>query len=48
MIWDEEKIKYFDEIASEFFNKNFGLRSKSEIDLLMFGIYLRKLIKENK
>ena len=44
---NEEKIKYFDEIASCFFNKNFGLKPKSEIDLLMFGIYLRKLIKEN-
>ena len=45
---NEEKIKYFDEIASYFFNKNFGLKSKSEIDLIMFGIYFRKLISENK
>lgn len=28
---DEQKIKYFDEICQLYYNKNFGLASKSEI-----------------
>ncbi|WP_429968302.1 hypothetical protein [Enterococcus sp. AZ046] len=36
---DEQKIKYFDEIFEKFYKRNFGLASKSEIDLLLFKFY---------
>lgn len=36
---DEQKIKYFDEICEKFYKRNFGLASKSEIDLLLFKFY---------
>ncbi len=45
---NEDKIKYFDEIADKFYNKNFGLLSKSEFELMMFRFYLEKLIFANK
>lgn len=40
---DEQKIKYFDEICQLYYNKNFGLASKSEIDLLFFKFYYEAL-----
>ena len=40
----EEKAEIFDQIADEYYNVNFGHFSKSQIDLLMFSIYLEKLI----
>lgn len=40
----EEKAKLFDCIVDEYYNVNFGHFSKSQIDLLMFSIYLDKLI----
>ena len=45
---DDDKIKAFNEIEKLFYYANFGQASKSEIELLMFKIYLEKLIKENK
>ena len=45
---DEEKIELFDEIASQFYNSNFGQLSKSDMELMMFNIYIRKLISENR
>ena len=45
---NEEKIKAFDRIAKCFYNKNFGQKSKSDLDLLMFDIYLKNLINQNK
>ncbi len=38
----DEKIKYFDEIASHYYNKNFGSFSKTDMDLLMFRFYIDK------
>lgn len=35
-------------IKDNYFNKNFGSLSKSEIDLLMFKFYIEDLIKNNK
>ena len=35
---NNEKAKYFDQIAKEYFNGNFGSFSKSQMDLLMFHI----------
>lgn len=45
---DKDKVKAFDEIAKLFYYANFGQASKSEIELLMFKIYLEKLIEDNK
>lgn len=44
---DEEKIKYFDELGELFYYSNFGLASKSQVELLMFGFYLESLINAN-
>ncbi len=43
----EEKAELFDEIADCFFNANFGQMSKSDIELMMFNLYIRKLVSEN-
>ena len=45
---DAEKIQMFDEIASKFYEANFGQASKSDIELMMFDFYIRKMIKENQ
>ena len=45
---DEEKIELFDAIASQFYNSNFGQLSKSDMELMMFNIYIKKLISENR
>lgn len=44
----EEKIDLFDEIASHFYNANFGQLSKSEMELMMFRFYIEKMISTNK
>ena len=43
---DEEKIELFDEIASQFYNSNFGQLSKRDMELMMFNIYIKKMILE--
>ena len=45
---DEDKIKFFDEIASHFYEANFGQFSKSDFELLMFRFYMEKMILDNK
>ena len=40
----KDKAQLFDKIAENYYNANFGYFSKSQIDLLMFSIYLDKLI----
>lgn len=45
---DEEKIKYFDEIAKRFYDTNFGQISKADFELLMFHFYIETLIKANQ
>lgn len=45
---DEEKIELFDEIVSQFYNSNFGQLSKSDMELMMFNIYIKKMISENR
>lgn len=44
----EEKIEYFEEIASHFYNVNFGQFSKPDMELLMFSFYIKKKVEENK
>ena len=43
---NEEKCKYFDEIVKHFYQKNFGSLSKTDMDILMFHIYIEHLIGE--
>ena len=40
----KEKAEMFDQIAKEYYDGNFGNFSKSQIDLLMFSLYLDKLL----
>ncbi|MCM1579002.1 MAG: hypothetical protein NC078_09415 [Ruminococcus sp.] len=47
ILTDSEKIKAFDEIAGLFYRRNFGTASKSDIETLMFRIYMRALIANN-
>ncbi len=48
MFTNEEKIKNFDRISERFYNRNFGQISKSDMELLMFDIYMQKLLNDNK
>lgn len=41
---EKEKIECFDKIASHFYNANFGQLSKSDMELMMFAIYINKMI----
>lgn len=41
---DEEKIKAFDDIQEKYFHNNFGTASKSDIELLLFKIYLEHIL----
>ena len=45
---DEEKVEMFEEISDCFYNANFGKTSKSDIELMMFGFYIKKMIAENQ
>ena len=44
----QEKAKLFDVIAENYYNVNFGSFSKSQMDLLMFSIYLDRLIESGR
>ena len=44
----DEKITLIDEVASHFYESNFGQMSKSDIELLMFRFYIEKLIRMNQ
>ena len=44
---NDDKIKFFDEISEYFYKANFGTRSKSEIELMMFHFYFEKLVAKN-
>lgn len=44
---DIEKAKAFDKIADMFYRKNFGSASKTDIETLMFSIYMNAMIDEN-
>lgn len=44
----EEKSKAFDVVAEMFYDKNFSSATKSEIELLMFSIYMDATIKKCK
>lgn len=42
-----KKAEYFDKIAELFYCGNFGATNKSEIELLMFSIFMEEMIKHN-
>ena len=42
----EEKAAAFDRISECFYKQNFGRMSKSDIELLMFDIYMKKIIEK--
>ena len=42
----EEKAQAFDRIAEQYFNRNFGKLSKTDIDTLMFDIYIEQLLNK--
>lgn len=44
---DKEKVEMFDEIAKKFYNHNFGTFSKSEMELMMFNFYIKKIVSTN-
>lgn len=43
----KKKAEYFDKIAQLFYAQNFGAANKSEIELLMFSIFLDEMIEHN-
>lgn len=43
---DEDRQRAFDLISDHFYNHNFGQMSKSDLDLLMFHIYITRLMEE--
>ena len=43
---EKYKAEAFDKIAEMYYCENFGTASKSELDLLMFSIYMETLIKK--
>ncbi|MCC8126351.1 MAG: hypothetical protein LIO92_02995 [Clostridiales bacterium] len=44
---EEDKIKFFDEIAEHFYERNFGTFAKADMELLMFRFYPEKLTDAN-
>lgn len=44
---NKEKVEMFDEIAKKFYNHNFGTFSKSEMELMMFNFYIKKIVSTN-
>lgn len=44
---NKEKVEMFDEIAKKFYNHNFGTFSKSEMELMMFNFYIKKIVSNN-
>lgn len=45
---EEQKARAFDRIANEYYNANFGQLSKSDMELLMFDIYISNMINNPK
>lgn len=44
----ESKAKAFDEIANVYYDKNFGTMQKSDLDVLMFSIYIEQILKKSE
>ena len=44
----EKKAKAFDKLARNYYQGNFGSMSKSDIDVLMFSIYLEEILERSE
>lgn len=44
----ESKAKAFDKLAEEFYDANFGSMAKSDIELLMFSIYIERILDRSE
>ena len=45
---DKEKAEAFDKIAELYYFQNFGMTAKSDIDVLMFSIYLERILESSE
>ena len=45
---EKVKAKAFDELAEKYYFQNFGNISKSELDVLMFSIYIEKILEKDE
>ena len=45
---DSDKAKAFDKIAEKYYFTNFGSMSKSDLDTLMFSVYIEQILKKEK
>ena len=43
---DKSKAEAFDKLAERFYNKNFGSMSKSDIEVLMFSVYIDRILEK--
>lgn len=48
MFNEKEKIEAFNRLEAEFYQRNFGSMSKSDLELLMFDIYIEHLLNNKK
>lgn len=45
---EEDKAAAFDKIAEQFYERNFGRMSKSDMEILMFSIYIEQILARNE
>ena len=45
---EKEKAKAFDQIAKAYYFKNFGTMQKSDLDVLMFSIYIEQILSKSE
>ena len=45
---NKEKVKAFDKIAEAYYFKNFGTMQKSDLDVLMFSIYIEQILSKTE
>ena len=45
---EKSKAQAFDKIAEKYYFCNFGSTSKSDLDVLMFSIYLEEILKTDE
>ena len=43
-----DKAKAFDELAKRYYSRNFGTLSKSDIDTLMFSLYIERILDNSE
>ncbi len=45
---DDAKIKAFDQLAEKYYCMNFGSASKTDLDILMFSLYIERILEKNQ